>query len=383
MLVIQNAKVVTPSTTMNRADVFVENGRITTVTQSDQNAIPQHAQIIDATGLMLVPGFIDLQFNGAFGHDFAREPETIWAVAQGLPQWGVTSFLPTVVTSPLATIKKAQDVMGKRPYQFSGAEPLGLHIEGPFINPEKKGAHNPHHIQLPTLQAIANWSVENHVRLVTLAPEREGALSVIAALAERGVIVSAGHSMATFAEAMAGFAAGVRYGTHLFNAMPTLHHREPGLVGALFDDSRVTIGIIPDGIHVHPSLIKLAWQTAPDRLNLVTDAMAALGMPPGQYDLGDFQVTVDAAACRLPDGTLAGSVLSMDTAVRNFITYTNCTLAEAIATVTTIPAKRLGIDDHKGKIAPSYAADLVLLDENLTVQLTIVNGAVVYERIDV
>ena len=161
--------------------------------------------------------------------------------------------------------------------------------------------------------------------------------------------------------------------------MPPLHHRDVGLAGALLASDQVIVGLIPDGIHVHPSLIKMVWQTAPQRLNLVTDAMSALGMPVGNYDLGEFQVTVDDTTCRLPDGTLAGSVLSMDTAVRNFITYTNCTLAQALSTVTTIPAQLLGIAQQKGKIAPNYDADLLLLDKNLTVQTTIVHGEIVYK----
>jgi N-acetylglucosamine-6-phosphate deacetylase len=233
-------------------------------------------------------------------------------------------------------------------------------------------------MQLPTLEAVDNWSPETQVRLVTLAPELPGALPVISALAERGVVVSAGHSLASFAEAMAGFAAGVRYGTHLFNAMPALHHRDPGLVGALLEDERVIVGLIPDGVHVHPALVKLAWQAAAPRLNVVTDAMAALGMAPGRYDLGDFQVTVDETTCRLPDGTLAGSVLGMDTAVRNLITYTGCTLAEAIATVTSVPADLLGLGHHKGSIAPGYDADMVLLTPDLQVAMTIVHGEVIY-----
>ncbi len=378
MLTIQ-AQLLTPDGLLQDGVVVVEGGRITAVSPPSLSPATVYAP-----DHFLVPGFIDLQLNGAFGLDFTRQPETIWAVAERLPQYGVTGFLPTVITCPLATVQKAQAVMaqqtlGQRRSTFTGAEPLGLHLEGPFLNPQKKGAHNPHHMQLPTLTAIADWSPETQVRLVTLAPELPGALPVITALAERGVIVSAGHSMASFAEAKAGFAAGVRYGTHLFNAMPGLHHREPGLVGALLDDARVTIGIIPDGIHVHPALLKLVWQTAGPRLNVVTDAMAALGMPPGRYDLGDFQVTVEETTCRLPDGTLAGSILGMDTAVRNLITYTGCTLAEAVAAVTAVPADLLGMGQQKGRIAPGYDADLVLLTPDLQVAMTIVHGDVVYD----
>ncbi|MCL4262842.1 MAG: N-acetylglucosamine-6-phosphate deacetylase [Anaerolineae bacterium] len=381
MFTIQ-ANILTPDGVIQDGVVKVTDGRITAVAPATASPATIHAP-----DHLLVPGFIDLQLNGAFALDFTRQPETIWEVAARLPQFGVTSFLPTVITSPLVTVAKAQEVMAQQtlgvrpsPLQkaFSGAEPVGLHLEGPFLNPQKKGAHNPQYMQLPSLEAIADWSPKTHVRLVTLAPELPGALPVITALAERGVIVSAGHSMATFAEAKAGFAAGVCYGTHLFNAMPGLHHREPGLIGALLDDEQATMGIIPDGIHVHPALLKLVWQIAGPRLNVVTDAMAALGMPPGDYDLSDFRVTVDETTCRLPDGTLAGSILGMDTAVRNFITYTSCTLAEAIATVTTIPADLLGLGRHKGRIAPGYDADLVLLTPDLHIAMTIVHGDVVY-----
>lgn len=379
MLYIQ-ARVVTPDRVIEEGAVMVANGRITAVAAASSLPPPPTAQVIQSPNDVLVPGFIDLQLNGAFGHDFTQHPETIWQVAAQLPRYGVTSFLPTIITCPLVTVPQAQQVLGQRPAAFRGAEPLGLHLEGPFINPQKKGAHNPHHIQLPTLEAVAGWQPEAHVRLVTLAPEMPGAMAVIAALSAQGVLVSAGHSLATFATAGASFAAGVRYGTHLFNAMPTLHHREPGLAGALLANTQAVMGIIPDGIHIHPALLKLVWQTAAPRLNVVTDAMAALGMPPGTYDLGGFSVTVDETTCRLPDGTLAGSILSMDTAVRNLITYTGCTLAEAINTVTTIPANLLGLGQHKGRIAPGCDADLVLLTPTLHVAMTMAHGQIIYQQ---
>ncbi|HID51992.1 MAG TPA: N-acetylglucosamine-6-phosphate deacetylase [Anaerolineae bacterium] len=374
MYQIVNAKILTPVEELTGA-VVIADGRIQTITPSPLPGVETR----DAKGKFLVPGFIDLQVNGAFGHDFTQTPETIWQVAAGLPRYGVTSFLPTVITSPLETTDEAQRVMGIRPSPFQGAEPLGLHLEGPFLNPGKKGAHNPVYICLPSLDWVAGWSPENHVRLVTLAPELPGAAAVIEALTSRGVVVSAGHSLATFAEAETGIDAGIRYGTHLFNAQSPLHHREPGLPGALLTDERVTIGLIPDGIHVHPALVKLVWQAGGNRLTLVTDAMAALGMPPGEYELGDFRVTVDETTCRLPDGTLAGSILSLDTAVCNLIAFTGCTLPQALTTVTTIPARLLGLDGRKGQIAPGYDADLVLLTPDLQVAAAVVGGEVVYD----
>jgi N-acetylglucosamine-6-phosphate deacetylase len=280
----------------------------------------------------------------------------------------------------LTAVATAQEIITSNPPKgFQGATPLGLHIEGPFLHPDKKGAHNPHYLQLPTEAIVTNWSPETGVRLVTLAPELDGALQIVRLLAERGVVVSAGHSTATLAQATAGFEAGIRYGTHLFNAMPPLHHREPGLAGALLADKRATVGLIVDGEHVHPELVKLVWQMVGNgRLNLVTDAMAALGMSPGRYALGDFEVIVDETTARLPSGSLAGSVLSLDTAVRNLITFTGCTLADALPTVTSTPANLLGLP-HKGRIAPNCDADLVLLTPDLQVHTTFVGGRIIYQ----
>jgi N-acetylglucosamine-6-phosphate deacetylase len=218
------------------------------------------------------------------------------------------------------------------------------------------------------------------VRLVTLAPELPGAAAVIQMLTEQAVVVSAGHSLATAAEARAGFAAGIRYGAHLFNAMPPLHQREPGLAGALLADDRPIVGLIPDGVHVHPDLVRLAWRAlGGQRLNLVTDAMAALGMADGRYQLGDFTVQVAAGVARLPDGTLAGSLLALDTAVRNLMAYTGCSLPEALPSVTSVPARLLGLLPDLGQISPGARADLVLLDADGRVKAAIVAGGLLYD----
>ena len=256
---------------------------------------------------------------------------------------------------------------------------MGLHVEGPFLNPQKKGAHNAAYLRPPSLDAVANWSPEDGVRLVTLAPELPGALEVVAALTARGIVVSAGHSMATYEEAETGFDAGIRYGTHLFNAMPSVNHRDPGLPGALLTDARTTVGLIADGIHTHPSVIELVWRIlGRDRLSLVTDAMAALGMGPGQHLLGEYEVVVDDVSARLPDGVLAGSILSLDAAIRNLIHFAGCSLSDALATVTTTPAALLGLQAERGRIAPGYLADLTLLTPDLRVVGTIIRGRPVY-----
>jgi N-acetylglucosamine-6-phosphate deacetylase len=214
--------------------VLIDGARIAALGPPADVPCPPGAQRMDARGLYLVPGLIDLQINGAFGLDFTADPGTIWDVGKALPRYGVTTFLPTIVTSPLETVSAAQRVLQAGPPPgYVGAEPLGLHLEGPFLSPLKRGAHDPALMRLPSLEAVRDWSPGQGVRLVTLAPELPVALEVIRALCERGVLVSAGHSAADYQQAQAGLAAGVRYGTHLFNAMPALDHRAPGLVGAL------------------------------------------------------------------------------------------------------------------------------------------------------
>jgi N-acetylglucosamine-6-phosphate deacetylase len=382
MIYIRHATVFTPMKQIDNGALLTDGKRIAGVGPVDEIPCPDDARIIEADGLFLVPGLIDLQINGAFGHDFTADPTTIWQVAAQLPRYGVTAFLPTIITSPLEIVAAAQEIVTRAPLPGGiGAIPLGLHVEGPFLNPKKKGAHNPAHLRLPDPALVATWSPERGVRLVTLAPELPGGLDLVRLLTGRGVVVSAGHSDATYIEAQAGFDAGIRYGTHLFNAMPPLHHREPGLVSALLTDSRSTVGFIADGIHTHPSIVPLVWQILGNtRLNLVTDAMAALGMPPGRHRLGDFDVVVDETSARLADGTLAGSILSLSEALRNLMTFTGCSLAEALPTVTTIPAKLLGQAGRRGQLTPGFAADLVLLSPELEVVMTVIEGQIAYSR---
>ena len=318
-----------------------------------------------------------MQCNGAFGHDFTADPAAIWPVSARLARFGVTAYLPTVISSPLENIDQARHVLLHDGRPATRARNLWAYTSKVLSSIHKKGAHNPAYIQPPDLAHVAGWSPEIGVRLVTLAPEMPGAIPVIRALAARGILVSAGHSMATYDEALAGIAAGIRYGTHLFNAMTPIGHRQPGLAIALLTSPEVVTGIIPDGIHVHPALIKLIWAAKGSAgLNLVSDAMAALGMPPGKYVLNDLEVTVSQTASRLAGGTLAGSILPLDQALRNLIAYTGCSLPEALATVTTTPARLLGIDHERGRIALGQIADLLLLTPDLQVHTTIAAGQI-------
>lgn len=289
---------------------------------------------------------IDLQVNGAGGHDLTEAPERVWDVGAILPRYGVTAFLPTLVDPSWSTVDRARAALaGGPPPGYEGAAPLGWHVEGPFLAPSRAGAHDPARFQAPAVEPVADWSPGSGIRMATLAPELAGALDVVEALVANGVVVSAGHSAATWAQARAGFDAGIRSVTHLFNAMARLDHREPGLPGAALADDRVTIGLIPDGLHVHPGLVALVRRTVgPQRLAVVTDAIAALGVAPGKHRLAGREVLVDETSCRLPDGTLAGSVLGLDAAVRNLAEYAACSIDEARPAATTVPAALLGLD---------------------------------------
>lgn len=344
----------------------------------DRADVAAEATVIDGDQLLAVPGFIDLQCNGALGIDLASEPERLWELAAALPRWGVTAWLPTIVTTPPEVAERARATLAAGPPEgWVGAIPLGLHLEGPFLAPSKRGAHAEGLLRGPTLDAIAEWSPEAGVALVTMAPELDGALEVIAALAARGVIVSLGHSAASAAQAEAAVKAGATWVTHLFNAMPPLHHREPGLAGVALTDDRLHVGLIADGIHVAPTVVAIAQRSLADRLTLVTDAVGALGMAEGKQRLGRAAVTVGADGVRLADGTLAGSNLSMDQAVRNLIAFTGCAREVAIGAATDAPARVLR-DSQRGALQPGNRADVVLLTRHLEVAATIVGGAVVH-----
>jgi N-acetylglucosamine-6-phosphate deacetylase len=379
MYAIQAGSLHTPDQVIPNAFVYIDNEKIVDITSESIDTKNQD-QIIDARNHIVTPGFIDLQINGAFGYDFTADPKSIWQVAARLPQFGVTSFLPTIITSPLETILNAQKMLLKGPSaDFAGSQPIGLHIEGPFLNPERKGAHNPNYLLPPNKEIYSNFSPSEAVLLTTLAPELPGALEIVDLLTKNGVIVSAGHSMATYDQATLAIDHGVRYGTHIFNAMAPLHQHEPGLVGALLTDQRVKIGLIADGIHVHPKVIQIIWNTVgQERLTLVTDAMAALGMSAGKYFINDLDVWVDENSARLESGVLAGSILSLDTALRNLIRFTNCSFQAGLHTITHNPAQLLGLHNQLGKIAPGYFADLTILTQDYQVALTICRGKITY-----
>jgi N-acetylglucosamine-6-phosphate deacetylase len=265
----------------------------------------------------------------------------------------------------------------------AGAEILGIHMEGPYINPEKKGAQKEDDIKKISIEGFLefNQASGNLIRLVTIAPEIPGAIDLIKYLYKQGIIASVGHSNATYVQTQAGIQAGLSHVTHTFNAMRGLHHREPGVVGAALTSPELTVEVIADGIHIHPIVLKILTKIKEgEEIVLITDAMRAAGLKDGTYDLGGQEVIVAKGQARLKDGTLAGSVLTMDKAVKNMVNKVGIQLPKAIQMASFNPAKSIGIDDKKGSLEPDKDADIVILNKNLETELTIVAGKIVYRR---
>jgi N-acetylglucosamine-6-phosphate deacetylase len=329
-------------------------------------------------GPLVAPGFIDVHVHGWGGHDALRGPAALDGMARALLRHGVTTFLPTAVTAPLATLRQfAEDVRGwSVAAAADGAEPVGFNLEGPFISGRRAGAHDPALIRSPA--EVPRSEIEpllDGLRLMTIAPELPGALELIAWLRGRSVVVSAGHSAASLAEARAGFAAGASSATHLFNAMSGIDHHAPGLAAAALADDDVYAELIADTLHVDPALWPIVARTKPpDRLVLVSDAVFPAGTGDGRAFLGGLEIEVRDGRCTLVDsGVLAGSVIALDDAVRN-LARSGVSLPAAVAAASRNPASLLGLSD-RGRIAPGQRADLVELDDDLRVARVMRAGA--------
>jgi N-acetylglucosamine-6-phosphate deacetylase len=341
---------------------------------------PDNATVIDATGLTVAPGLIDLQVNGACGIDITAEPERLWDVAAALPRFGVTAFTPTVITSAPEARTRAMATLASGPHaEWTGAVPLGLHLEGPMLAAARKGAHPERWLTLPSDELIAGWSRDAGVLIATLAPELPGAIDLVRTLAGRGVIVSIGHTEADSATVETAIAAGARMLTHLGNAMPPMQSRDPGPVGVALGGNSLVAGVISDGLHLEAPVVSAAWRClGPSRFLSVTDTTAALGVPDGPYRLGEQAVIVHEGSVRLHDGTLAGSAASLSQCLTFLRAATGCTLAEALGTCTAVPAAALG-DPLRGTLALGGRGDLTLLDASLGIALTVVGGQIMFD----
>ncbi len=350
-------------------DVAIVAGRVA-------DAPASGSPVLDARGLLVAPGLIDLQVNGAAGHDLTTCPERIADVARHLVRHGVTAFLPTVITAPPDAYTQAQRAIGSWRQDGASATPLGLHFEGPMLSPRRPGAHPVWHLRSAAVPLIEGWSRAAGVALVTLAPELPGAAVVIDELRRRGVIVSLGHSEASLVETRAAVDAGASAITHLYNAMGALEHRRPGLLAAaLAGTVDVTCGLIADGVHVSDAALALAFRAlGADRIVLVSDAMAALGLPLGARTfLGQLAVTLTVDGVRDAGGRLAGSAAGLDVGLRRLREATGALVGDVLATATSTPARLLGIDD-RGHLGVGAVGDVVLLTPGLDVVHTVIGG---------
>jgi len=335
-------------------------------------------ETIDANGAYVSAGFIDLHIHGNGGADVMdATPDALETISSTLLQTGTTSFLATTMTMSTHDIDKALQNIQLHACEVSGANVLGIHLEGPFINADKHGAQDKEYVQSPNTALIENYMQE--VKMITLAPEVKGSEHFVKRLTKEHphIILSIGHSDASYEESQKSFTWGISHATHLFNAMNPYHHRKPGIVGAVFD-SDVTCDIIADLVHTHPSTLELVQKIKKEKLILITDAMRAGCMKCGTYNLGGRSVEVDEDKAVLGDGTLAGSVLKMNEALSNMKTHTSMSLVEVVNSATKIPARKLGV--NKGELREGYDADIVIFDENFSIISTIVSGEVKYKR---
>jgi len=342
--------------------------------------VPEGVDILDAKGAYVSAGFIDLHIHGSGGADVMdATPEALGKISETLLQTGTTSFLATTMTMSTTDIDNALQNIQTHASAVSGAHILGIHLEGPFINALKHGAQNKEYVQKANFALIENYMDE--IKMITLAPEISGSEDFVKRLTKvyPHIILSIGHSDASYKESKESFSWGVSHATHLFNAMNAYHHREPGIVGAVFD-SDVTCDIIPDLIHTHPSVLELVYKVKKEKLMLITDAMRAGCMVCGTYDLGGRKVLVSEGKAVLEDGTLAGSVLKMNEALHNMKVHTTMTLPALVNAVTKTPAQKLNI--KKGELKEGYDADIVIFDEDFSIITTIVDGEVKYQCLD-
>lgn len=354
--------------------VLIKDGKIKEINPTNYN----DEEIVDAKGLYLSPGFIDVHIHGAGGYDtMDGTVEAINTISKVIVEHGTTSFLPTTMTVSIEEIKKSMKVIKKLKEEGTdGANVLGAHLEGPFVSPNAIGAQNPEYLLGPSIENYKKIidDCADAVVSITLAPEVEGAKELIEFASKKGVVCSAGHTKATYTEMKEAINWGISHSTHLYNAMTPFTHREPGVVGAIFD-SEITTETISDGIHISYPALKIAYkQKSTDKVLLVSDAMMACCMKDGNYSLGGQNVIVSKGAARLENGALAGSALTIDKAIHNVYKNCNLPLNEVVKMATYNPAKHCKVDSHKGLIAPNYDADLVLFDEDINIKKVFVNG---------
>lgn len=382
MKAIINGKIITEDGILENSSILFDN-KINHIINTDKLNEYDLEKLIDAKGKYVSPGFIDVHIHGSGGSDTMDGGiEDIVKISSTICQNGVTAFLPTTMTMSRDEIYNALECIREcMEMKLKGAKVLGAHLEGPFINEKYKGAQNPKFIQKPNYDFVQDYL--DVIKIITLAPEMDENHEFMEKLkAYTDIVLSIGHTNATYEEAVDGIEKGITHATHIFNAMTPLHHRKPGVVGAVLGND-VNCEIIADTVHVHPGLFQLLVNVkGKDRLVLITDSMRAGCMRCGEYDLGGQKVIVDETSARLEDGTLAGSILTLNVALKNMYKHTNLKIHELVKMASLNGARELKIDNLKGSLKEGKDADITIFDSKFDVYLTIVEGKTVYNNLD-
>jgi N-acetylglucosamine-6-phosphate deacetylase len=381
-LLIDDCRLLDADSNTSPASLLIENGKIARIEKP--GVLPDVKSKIQAEGRILCPGFIDVHIQGAGGADILDSTEqALRTIAQTNARFGTTAYLATTVFKPGQPnhhLAVAAEHVGR---DLGGAALLGIHLEGPFISPKKRGMIQPDCICLPDLDALKTIYdlCSGHLRMMTIAPELPECTPVIQSLVQQHCIASLGHTSSSYEQTLQGFQAGIDHVTHLFNAMPSLHHRQPSPLAAIFENQAITVQVIPDGVHIHPSVLRMAFNAlGPERFIAITDGMQALGLPDGMHEYNGIPYESSNGAARYKDGTLIGTALGLDGLIKRLMRFTDCPLATAVKTVTENPARLLGLAHRKGAIQIGLDADLVLLNDDLSVHHTLVGGKTVFSQ---
>jgi N-acetylglucosamine-6-phosphate deacetylase len=376
-----NGVVYTADGEFKKLDLVIENGKITEM-GDHYKKIDSDIQCIDASGLWVCPGFIDIHFHGAMGKDtMDREDDALNTLSMYNTRFGVTTFYPTTWAAKPGDILSAIEMVKTHMSTVEGAQVIGIHLEGPYLDQQHKGAQLASLIRNPQEIEYQKWFDTGIVKLITCAPEIEHGIDFVKKAVAHGIRISIGHTGASYEQVLQAADYGASQATHLFNGMPPLHHREPGTVGGVLSDQRIFAQIICDGVHLHPAIVNMIYKLKTrDRVILITDSIRGAGLPDGDYDQNNQRFSVRNGVARTPEGGLSGSTLTMDRAVRNMMKFTSKPLEEILPMATSVPASEMGIAGFKGTLKPGYDADLVLLNQSFSVEKTIVKGKVVYQK---